>query len=139
MTTAKNQFNYCWYDLQNNEFYVAEVEKSNREHRDEESSALENCAESQPKLKQTKRNMSSVLQKLLQKQHNQKLVEEELNKDLSDNTNEIDEVEVKKSDIALEKIESTDAGVFQTMFRNMAQEHGKMDFMKSEVSMKTTH
>lgn len=79
--------------------------------------------------------MTSVLKKLLEKQENNKIVEEVLHEDISNESNKTPENKDKANDVALESIETTNTAVFQTMFKNMIQEHNKMDFMKNEVCL----
>lgn len=89
----------------------------------------------QPKVVENKKSMTSVLQKLLEKQENNKIVEEVLNQDISNESHTTSEEKENDNDVALESIETTDTAVFQTMFKNMIQEHSKMDFMKNEVGL----
>lgn len=77
--------------------------------------------------------MASILQKLLEKQEDSQAIEEVLNQDISNDSYKEMESNENKTDVALESIQTTDTAVFQTMFKNMVQEHRKMDFMKSEV------
>lgn len=79
--------------------------------------------------------MTSVLQKLLERQENNKMVENILNQDISNESQTAPERKENANDVALESIETTDSAVFQTMFKNMIQEHSKMDFMKNEVGL----
>lgn len=66
---------------------------------------------------------------MLKKQEENKAITEIANQDLSKEAEKTYEEVDDKNNVAIEEIESTDAGVFQTMFKNMAEEHG----MKAEV------
>lgn len=89
--------------------------------------------ESSQKARGTKKKISTVLQKLLQKQEQREDVEKMASADLSNETEKDYEKVDESNTVAFEKIDSTTAGVFQTMFKDMIQEHEKMDFMKTEV------
>lgn len=79
-----------------------------------------------------KKTIASVLQKLLEKKNDQKEVEELANQDISEEPEK--EPPEEKNDVVLEPIASNNSGVFQTMFKNLAEEQGKRDYMKTEVS-----
>lgn len=80
-----------------------------------------------------KKSMSSVLQKLLQKREEHNEIEEIANKDLSKEPVKESNTE-KKDNVALEPIETTDAAVFQTVFKDLCKEKEKTNFMRTEVS-----
>lgn len=91
---------------------------------------------SPPTVKETKKkNISLVLEKLLQKQEERTDLEKIALEDLSNETEKNYADRNDKNNIALEKIDSTNVGVFQTMFKNMAKDNAKIDFMKTEVSL----
>lgn len=75
------------------------------------------------------------MEKLLEKQKEQREIEKIALEDLSkENEKEYQNETVdEKNNVALETIDSTDVGVFQTIFKNMAQEYAKIDSMKTEV------
>lgn len=77
--------------------------------------------------------MSSVLQKLLQKREQDKEIQEIVNKDLSKEPFKESNIE-KKDSVALEPIGTTDAAVFQTVFKDLCKEKEKTNFMRTEVS-----
>lgn len=117
-----NNFNYVTTKNKNNEAI-----NGNSSHVDDESSS-----EIPTKLKESK-NISTVVEKLLQKQEERKNIEKMASADLSkEPIKEYDEID-ERNTVALEKIDHTNAGVFQTLFKDMIEEHEKMDFMKNEV------
>lgn len=86
------------------------------------------------KLKETKKNISAVLEKLVQKQEQRKNIETIASIDLSKESSEKDYEKLDECNmVALEKIGSNSAGVFQTMLKDTINEHETMDCMRSEV------
>lgn len=69
----------------------------------------------------------------MKKQEDQKAIEKMALEDLSEENEKEYRVVDERNNVALEKIDSSDVGVFQTMFKNMAEEYANIDSMKTEV------